>query len=160
MLITFVVFGKYLESAAKARTSNSLTSLMSLKVEQATLLRPKVQGATTPTSTSSAEQAVEIEEVQIDPKLLQPGDIVKVQTGQAIPGDGVVHSGSSCVDESMITGESLPVWKRAGDSVFAATINRTAPLAIRITTTGGDTALSQIIKLIQDAQGAKAPIQE
>eukprot|EP00750_Incisomonas_marina_P029926 INCI7243.7.p1 GENE.INCI7243.7~~INCI7243.7.p1 ORF type:complete len:1049 (-),score=187.32 INCI7243.7:1983-5129(-) len=177
MLITFVVLGKFLEAAAKARTSNSLTELMSIKVKQATLIqvkstasskrsrraRPNGTGGDISSSVVdilTGKTVGELQEVEVHPKLLQPGDFVKVQLGQIFPGDGEVVKGCTSVDESMITGESLPVLKNEGDSVFAATINKTATAVVRITSTGGDTALSQIIKLIQDAQGAKAPIQE
>ncbi len=87
------------------------------------------------------------------------GDLVRVRPGEKVPVDGVVTEGSSTVDESMLTGESLPVAKAAGDSVIGATLNRTGSIVLRATAVGADTTLAQIVRLVEDAQGSKAPLQ-
>jgi len=139
-LIIFIVFGRYLEARARGRTSEAIRKLMGLRAKTSRIL---VDGA---------EKEVPVEEVVV-------GDIVVVRPGEKIPVDGIVVEGSSAVDESMITGESMPVEKSAGNTVIGATINRTGSFRFRATKVGADTALAQIIKLVETAQTSKAPIQ-
>lgn len=139
-LIIFIVFGRYLEARARGKTSEAIRKLMGLRAKTSRVL---VDGV---------EKEVPVEEVVV-------GDIVVVRPGEKIPVDGVVVEGSSAVDESMITGESIPVEKSAGDTVIGATINRTGSFRFRATKVGADTALAQIIKLVEAAQTTKAPIQ-
>jgi Cu+-exporting ATPase len=140
ILITLVVMGKLFESLAKGRTSAAIYALMKLQAKTAVVLR------------GGEERTVPVEEVV-------PGDIVLVRPGDNIPVDGTVAEGESTVDESMLTGESLPVFKTAGDPVYGATINKNGALRIRATKIGKDAALAQIIKVVEEAQGSKAPIQ-
>jgi Cu+-exporting ATPase len=139
-LITFVILGKWLEMRAKGRTSDSIKKLMGLQAKTARVIR---QGITTD---------IPIAEVA-------PGDIVIVRPGEKIPVDGKITTGHSSVDEAMITGESLPVEKKAGDTVIGATINKTGSFEFAVTRVGAETALAQIIRLVEEAQGSKAPIQ-
>jgi len=140
ILITLVIMGKLLESRAKGRTSEAIKSLMGLQAKTALVVR------------DGKEMTVPVEEVQM-------GDIVLVRPGDKIPVDGEVLEGVSSVDESMLTGESLPIEKRVGDSVIGATINKNGALRVKATRVGKDTALAQIIKVVEEAQGSKAPIQ-
>ncbi|MDQ6419764.1 heavy metal translocating P-type ATPase [Paenibacillus sp. LHD-117] len=140
VLITLVVMGKLFESMAKGRTSEAIKSLMGLQAKNATVIR------------EGAEQSIAVEDVV-------PGDIVIVKPGEKIPVDGIVLEGTSAVDESMLTGESLPVSKAAGDPVIGATLNKNGSLRLQATKVGKDTALAQIIKVVEEAQGSKAPIQ-
>lgn len=140
ILITLVVLGKLFESLAKGRTSEAIQSLMGLQAKTALVER------------SGQELTIPVEEVLA-------GDIVLVRPGDKVPVDGVVLEGESAVDESMLTGESLPVGKKAGDTVIGATINGNGVLRVRATKVGKDTALAQIIKVVEEAQGSKAPIQ-
>jgi len=142
LLITFVVLGRYLEAIAKGKTSNAIKRLLGLQAKTATLLTPNG----------------EEKEIFID--LVEKNDILLVRPGEKIPSDGLVIAGSSSVDESMLTGESMPVSKKEGDKVTGATINNEGLLKIRVTKVGKDTALAQIIKLVEDAQTSKAPIQD
>jgi P-type Cu+ transporter len=139
-LITFVLLGKLLELRAKAKTSDAIKRLMGLQAKTARVIRDGI------TEDISVDDVVE-------------GDIVLVRPGEKVPVDGVIVKGSSAVDESMLTGESLPVEKREGDTVTGATINKTGSFEFRATRVGSETALAQIIRLIEDAQGSKAPIQ-
>ncbi|WP_126427116.1 heavy metal translocating P-type ATPase [Brevibacillus marinus] len=140
ILITLVIFGKLLEARAKGRTSAAIQSLMGLQAKSALVVR------------DGRELTVPVDEVRV-------GDIVLVRPGEKVPVDGEVLEGVSSVDESMLTGESLPVEKKAGDAVIGATINQTGSLRIRATRVGKETALAQIIKVVEEAQGSKAPIQ-
>jgi Cu+-exporting ATPase len=140
-LLTFILLGKYFEAVAKGRTSEAIKKLMGLQAKTALVER------------NGMEVEVPIEEVKI-------GDIVIVKPGQKIPVDGVVVQGHSSVDESMITGESIPVEKLVGDKVVGATLNKTGSFKFKAEKVGKDTALAQIIKLVEDAQASKAPIQE
>ena len=139
-LITFVLMGKWLEAKAKGKTSSAIEKLMGLQAKTARVLR----GGTT--ADIPIDQVVE-------------GDTVIVRPGEKIPVDGVVTKGLSSVDESMLTGESIPVEKKEGDTVIGSTINKNGSFEFRATKVGSETALSQIIRLIEDAQGSKAPIQ-
>ena len=139
-LITFVLLGKYLESKAKGRTSEAIKKLMGLQAKTARVVR--------------GDQTVDlpIEQVVV-------GDTVIVRPGEIVPVDGVITSGSSAVDEAMITGESLPVEKHPGDTVIGSTMNKNGSFELEATKVGGETMLAQIIKLIEDAQGSRAPVQ-
>jgi len=140
VIITLILLGKVLEARAKGRTSEAIKKLMGLQPKTARVIR------------NGAEVDIPIEEVIV-------GDEILVRPGEKIPVDGVVVQGSSSVDESMITGESLPAKKGAGDEVIGATINKTGSFRFQATKVGKDTVLSQIIKMVQEAQGSKAPIQ-
>ncbi len=140
LLITFVLMGKWLEARAKGKTSDAIKKLMGLQAKTARVLR---QGAVTD---------IPIEEVVA-------GDTVVVRPGEKIPVDGVITKGYSSVDESMLTGESMPKDKKEGDTVIGATMNKLGSFEFRASNVGADTVLSHIIQLIEDAQGSKAPIQ-
>ncbi len=140
ILITLVLLGKWFEVKAKRRTSLAIVKLMGLQPKQANVIR------------DGEEHVVPIEAVQ-------QGDIVLVRPGTQIPVDGIVIEGQSAVDESMITGESMPVEKRANDALIGATMNQHGLLQMRATKVGRDTALAQIIRAVAQAQGSKAPIQ-
>ena len=139
MILTLITVGKLLEAKSKGRTTNALKSLMSLSPKTAVILRDGV------------ETEVEIDSVSV-------GDVFIVRAGASVPVDGVIIEGSGALDESALTGESVPVDKSAGDTVSAATINRSGYLKCRATKVGEDTALSQIIKMVSDAAATKAPI--
>lgn len=139
-LITFVILGKWLEARAKNKTSDAIKKLMGMQAKTARVIR---DGVTT--------------DIPIDRVL--NGDTILVRPGEKIPVDGVISKGSSAVDESMITGESLPVEKTLGNTVVGATINKTGSFEFTATRVGSETTLSRIIRLIEDAQGSKAPIQ-
>ncbi|MHA2329638.1 MAG: heavy metal translocating P-type ATPase, partial [Candidatus Hodarchaeales archaeon] len=140
LLITFVVLGKYLEAMAKGKTSNAIKKLMGLQAKTATILDKE-----------NNEREILIE-------LVERNDLLLVRPGEKVPTDGVIEYGSSSVDESMLTGESMPVQKDTGDSVAGATMNNEGMLKVRVTKVGKETALAQIIKLVEDAQTSKAPI--
>ncbi|MBI4302943.1 MAG: copper-translocating P-type ATPase [Chloroflexi bacterium] len=141
LLTAFIILGRYLEAITCGRTSEAIRRLMKLQPKRARVLR------------DSGEVEIPAEEVQID-------DLLLVRPGEAIPVDGVVTDGYSSVDQSMITGESIPVEKKAGDEVIGGTMNKTGAFKFRATRVGKDTALAQIIKLVEDAQTTKAPIQK
>jgi len=140
MLMAFLILGKLLEAIAKGRTSAAIRKLMGLRAKTARVIR------------DGNEIEVPVEDVQV-------GDIVVVRPGEKIPVDGVVTDGYSGVDEKVITGESIPVEKKIGDQVVGATINKTGMLKFKATKVGTDTVLAQIIKLVENALGSKAPIQ-
>jgi len=140
LLIVFILMGKWLEAIAKGKTSEAIKSLMGLQAKTAFVVR------------NGQEMEIPIEEVHT-------GDEVLVKPGQKIPVDGIIIDGYSAVDESMLTGESIPVEKTVGDEVVGATMNKTGSFRFRATKVGKDTALAQIIKLVEEAQGSKAPIQ-
>ncbi|KAI8637793.1 E1-E2 ATPase-domain-containing protein [Parasitella parasitica] len=174
LLITFIHFGKWLEALAKGKTAETITKLMDLQPEKATLVEVAKGASRTSmddfvsAKTSHPEKEntiVECEEIlterEIDSTDIQVGDILKINAGGRIPCDGKVWRGSSATDESMITGESVPVTKKEGDSVITATINLSAPVYIRAIRVGSNTTLSRIIQLVQDAQASpKAPIEQ
>ena len=139
-IITLVLFGRMLEARAKGRTSAAIRALMNL--------RPAV---------AHVERDGQI--VEIDPEHLRPGDVVVARPGERLPIDGVVIDGRSSVDESMITGESMPAEKNPGDPVVGGTVNRAGSFRYRVTRVGADTVLAQIIRLVKRAQGSKAPVQ-
>lgn len=140
VLITLVIMGKLFEANAKGRTSEAIKSLMGLQAKTALVIR------------DGKELTIPVDEVIV-------GDVVLVRPGDKLPVDGEVLEGVSSVDESMLTGESLPVEKKAGDAVIGATINKNGVLRIKATKVGKETALAQIIKVVEEAQGSKAPIQ-
>ena len=140
VIITLILLGRLLEAIAKGRTSEAIERLMGLQAKTARVIR------------NGEEADIPTEDVQI-------GDVVIVRPGESVPVDGVVHEGASAVDESMLTGESLPVEKRPGDQVIGATLNKTGTFRFEATKVGGDTVLAQIIRLVEEAQGSKAPIQ-
>ena len=139
VILTLITLGKYFETLSKGRTSDAIQKLMKLSAKEATVIRGDV------------EQAIPIEEVVI-------GDRILVKPGEKIPVDGVVLSGHSAIDESMLTGESIPVEKVADDKVYGASINGAGALTIQVEKVGDETLLAQIIKLVEDAQQTKAPI--
>ncbi|MFS0593191.1 heavy metal translocating P-type ATPase [Cytobacillus horneckiae] len=140
VLITLIILGKLFEAKAKGRSSEAIKKLMGLQAKNATVVR------------DGQEMVIPIEEV------LQ-GDIVFVKPGEKVPVDGEIVEGRSALDESMLTGESIPVDKTVGDTVIGSTINKNGFLKIKATKVGKDTALAQIIKVVEEAQGSKAPIQ-
>jgi cation-transporting ATPase V len=140
VIIAFLVLGRYFEARAKRRASAAIRRLLELGAREATVL---VDGE---------ERTVPVEAVAV-------GDLVKVRPGQKIPVDGEVVEGASAVDESMLTGESVPVDKGPGDRVAGATVNRQGVLVVRATAVGADTALAQIVRLVEEAQASKAPVQ-
>jgi Cu+-exporting ATPase len=141
VIITLIKLGKFLEARAKGRTSEAIKKLMGLRAKTARVIRDGV------------EAEVPVDDVRV-------GNIVIVKPGEKISVDGVVVEGRSAVDESMLTGESLPVEKKPGDPVIGATLNKLGLLKFEATKVGRETALAQIIKLVEDAQGSKAPIQK
>ncbi|KAL0096092.1 E1-E2 ATPase-domain-containing protein [Phycomyces blakesleeanus] len=154
LLITFIHFGKWLEALAKGKTAETITKLMDLQPEKAILVEVKK-----PEKENDSDSKM-LQEREIDSKDIQVGDILKVNAGARIPCDGKVWKGDSSADESMITGESVPVLKKESDSVITATINLTSPIYIRAIRVGNDTTLSRIIQMVQDAQASpKAPIE-
>jgi Cu+-exporting ATPase len=140
ILASFLTIGRYMEARAKGKTSEAIKKLMGLQPKTATVIR------------DDHDIEIPIEDVQID-------DIVVVKPGEKIPVDGEVVDGESYVDESMITGEPIPVLKRKGDDVVGGTLNKNSVIKFRATKIGSDTVLSQIIKLVEDAQGSKPPVQ-
>jgi Cu+-exporting ATPase len=139
VIIALILLGKSLEAVSKGKTSEAIKKLMGLAPKTAIVIE------------GDKEVEVPIDEVQI-------GDIILVKPGEKIPVDGVVLEGNTSIDEAMLTGESMPVDKKAGDKVFAASINKNGMIKFKATKVGSDTALAQIIKLVEDAQGSKAPI--
>lgn len=139
VIITLITLGKYLESVTKGKTSEAIIKLMGLAPKTATIIRDE------------KEVEISIDEVEV-------GDIIIVKPGEKMPVDGEVTYGMTSVDESMLTGESIPVEKNVGDKIIGASINKNGTIKYKATKVGKDTALSQIIKLVEDAQGSKAPI--
>jgi len=141
VIITLIKLGKYLEARAKGRTSEAIKKMMGLQAKAAHVIRDG-------------------EEIEVAVDQVLVGDIVLVRPGEKVPVDGVVVSGRSSVDESMLTGESLPVEKGPGDPIIGATLNKLGLIRFEATKVGKDTALAQIIRLVEEAQGSKAPIQK
>ncbi len=140
ILITFVVAGKYLEAVAKGKTSDAVSKLLDLSPKTATVTR------------KGKEQKIPLSQVKV-------GDIVLVKPGESIPVDGTITHGSTSIDESMLTGESIPIEKTKGAAVFGGTVNKHGSIRFKVTKTGKNTTLAQIIKIVEEAQGEKAPIQ-
>jgi copper-transporting P-type ATPase V len=140
LLMAFILLGRYLEAGARSRASSAIRKLLELGAKQARLLL------------DGEERMVAVEEVRV-------GDLLRVRPGEKLPVDGEVVSGSAAVDESMLSGESVPVEKSEGDTVAAATVNTNGSLTVRATAVGSDTALAQIVRLVEQAQAAKAPVE-
>jgi Cu+-exporting ATPase len=140
MIIVLVLLGRFLEARAKGQTSEAIKKLIGLKPKVATVIR------------NGQEQQIPVDYVMA-------GDIIIVHPGESIPVDGIIREGYSVVDESIITGESIPVDKKVGDEVIGASVNRTGSFRFEATRVGSNTTLSRIVKLVEDAQGSKAPIQ-
>ncbi len=140
MIITLIIVGKYLEARAKAQAGDAIRKLLELKPQKARVLR-------------------ENREVEIPVEKVNVGDVIIVRPGERVPVDGVILEGSSAIDESMVTGESLPVDKQPGDEVIGGTINKTGSFKFQASAVGRDTVLSQIVRLVQEAQASRAPIQ-
>lgn len=167
MLITFISLGRWLENRAKGQTSKALSRLMSLAPSMASIYEDPIAaekaaeewasektGDTAPSSSVAASI-----QKYVPTELLQVGDVVLLRPGDKVPADGIVIRGESFVDESMITGEPLPIHKKRGNTVIAGTVNGTGSMDFKVTRAGRDTQLSQIVKLVQDAQTSRAPIQ-
>lgn len=140
ILITLIILGKYLEAAAKGKTSDAIRAMMGLQAKTARVIRDGI------------EMDIALEDVLA-------GDIINVRPGEKVPVDGVITDGVSTIDESLLTGESIPVDKKPGDAVTGATVNKYGAFTFRATRVGKDTALAQIIRVVEAAQGSKAPIQ-
>lgn len=170
MLITFITLGRYLENSAKGQTSKALSRLMSLAPPMATIYADPIAAEkaaeswdkdpiTPRTPKTPGLGGSAFEERLVPTELLQVGDIVVLRPGDKLPADGVLVRGETYVDESMVTGEAMPVQKRVGDNVIGGTVNGDGRVDLRVTRAGRDTQLSQIVKLVQDAQTTRAPIQ-
>lgn len=140
VLITLILFGKYLETKAKTQTTNALGELLSLQAKEARVIK------------DNKEMMIPVKDVQVNDNIL-------IKPGEKIPVDGVILKGTTSIDESMLTGESIPVDKQINDKVIGATINQNGAIVIQATQVGNDTALANIIKVVEQAQGSKAPIQ-
>jgi len=140
MIIALILLGRFLEARAKGQTSEAMKKLIGMQPKMALIMR------------DGEEREIPIEDVQL-------GDLILVRPGERVPVDGIIHEGYSSIDESMITGESIPVDKKAGDEVIGATINKTGSFTFKATKVGKDTTLAQIVRLVEEAQGSKAPIQ-
>lgn len=141
LIIAFIILGKMLEAIAKGKTSEAIKKLLQLRPKAAVVIRDG-------------------EEVEVPVKDVQVGDVVVVKPGERVPVDGFVKEGHSSIDESMITGESIPVEKTIGDRVVGGTVNKTGTFKFRATKVGSETVLAQIVRMVEEAQGSKAPIQK
>jgi len=140
MIIALILLGRFLEARARGQTSEAIKKLIGMQPKTALVVR------------DGKETEIPVDDVQV-------GDLILVRPGEQVPVDGIIHQGYSSVDESMITGESIPVEKKAGDEVIGATINKTGSFKFQATKVGKDTTLARIIRLVEEAQGSKAPIQ-
>jgi Cu2+-exporting ATPase/Cu+-exporting ATPase len=140
VVITFIALGKYLEARAKVKTGDAISQLLNLQAKTALVIK------------DGKEQELPIEQIV-------HGDLIVVKPGTKIPVDGVITEGASYIDEAMVTGEPMPVGKKAGDSVVAGTINTTGAFTFKATKVGSETLLARIIKMVEEAQGSRAPIQ-
>jgi Cu+-exporting ATPase len=139
-IIALILLGRFLEARARGQTSEAIKKLINMQPKTALVVR------------EGEQREIPVEEVQV-------GDLILVRPGERVPVDGIVHGGYSSIDESMITGESIPVEKKVGDDVIGATINKTGSLEIKASKVGKDTTLAHIIRMVEEAQGSKAPIQ-
>ncbi|ANB15279.1 Cu(2+)-transporting P-type ATPase CCC2 [Sugiyamaella lignohabitans] len=158
MIFTFVVFGKYLESRAKGQTSVALSRLISLVPSSAVIYEEPEQYYKS-LKQMEGTPTVLLREKHISTDLLQPGDVVIIKPGEMVPADGIVLTGSSYISEALITGESYPVLKGVGNPVIGGSVNGRGKLECKVTRAGQNTKLSQIVRLVQDAQINKAPVQ-
>ncbi len=140
MIITLILLGRFLEARARGQTSEAIKKLVGMNPKTALVIR------------DGEEREISVEDVKV-------GDLILVRPGEQVPVDGIIHQGYSSVDESMVTGESIPVEKKVGDEVIGATINKTGSFQFEATRVGKDTTLAQIVRLVEEAQGSKAPIQ-
>src|SRR5262249_9053888 len=140
VIIALILLGRWMEARAKKQTAGAIKALMGLQAKTARVIR------------SGIDQDVPVESVSV-------GDLVRVRPGEKVPVDGEIVEGHSTVDESMLTGEPVPVEKASGDNVIGATLNKTGSFIFRATRVGKDTALAQIVRLVEEAQGSKAPMQ-
>ncbi|GAH60999.1 unnamed protein product, partial [marine sediment metagenome] len=140
MIIALILLGRFLEARARGQTSAAIKKLIGMQPKTALVIR------------DGEEREIPVVDVQV-------GDLVLVRPGERVPVDGIIRQGYSSIDESMITGESIPVEKKTGDEVIGATINKTGSFQFEATKVGKDTTLAQIIRLVEEAQGSKAPIQ-
>src|SRR5256885_2189654 len=140
IIIALILLGRWLEARAKKQTSAAINALMGLQAKTARVIR------------NGLEQDIPVEAVLA-------GDLVRVRPGEKVPVDGVIEEGRSALDESMLTGESLPVGKGPGEQVIGATLNKTGSFIFKATRVGKDTTLAQIVRLVEQAQGSKAPMQ-
>jgi P-type Cu+ transporter len=171
MLITFILLGRFLENRAKGQTSKALSRLMNLAPSTATIYTDPIAAAKAAESWQAGNVVAEkaameqgssglaIEERSVPTELIELGDIVILRPGDKIPADGVVTRGESYVDESMVTGEAMPMLKKPGSNLMAGTVNGEGRVDFRVTRAGRDTQLSQIVRLVQEAQTSRAPIQ-
>lgn len=169
MLITFITLGRFLENNAKGQTSKALSRLMSLAPSMATIYADPIaaekaaetwsDGTAPSEAKEPAQEGNAAEEKVIPTELIQVGDIVILRPGDKIPADGMIVRGETYVDESMVTGEAMPVQKKKGSWLIGGTVNGHGRVDFRVTRAGRDTQLSQIVKLVQDAQTTRAPIQ-
>jgi Cu+-exporting ATPase len=139
-VLVFITMGKYFEETSKSAASSAISSLLGLSAKTATVIRMG-------------------KEIEVPAENLAPGDMVIVRPGQRIPADGIVREGASTVDESMLTGESIPVERHAGDRVIGATVNQNGTVTVEVTAVGGASTLSRMARMVEEAQGSKAPIQ-
>ncbi len=156
IIIGLILLGRYFEAKAKAGTSEAIKKLIGLQAKTARVLRTVNNSQLT---VNDFEKGKEYTELDIPIEEVQGGDIIRVRPGEKIPVDGVITDGESSIDESMVTGESIPVDKVKGDTVIGATINKSGTFLYKATKVGQETMLAQIIKLVEQAQGSKAPIQ-
>ncbi|KAL2005659.1 hypothetical protein VTN00DRAFT_10152 [Thermoascus crustaceus] len=172
MLITFITLGRWLENKAKGQTSKALSRLMSLTPSMATIYEDPIAAEKAAEEWDAADPATEkkgsstpggnarsVEQKLVPTELIEIGDIVVLRPGDRVSADGIVIRGESYIDESMITGEALPIYKSKGSLVVAGTVNGAGSLEFKVTRAGSDTQLSQIVKLVQEAQTSRAPIQ-
>lgn len=171
VIITLILLGRYLEAKAKAHTSDAIKKLLHLQAKTASVLRPRAsrpersEGPPSASDTrrgslsASSADRDDLIEMKIPIDQVRVGDIVRVRPGEKIPIDGKIIEGNSSIDESMVTGESIPVDKKTGDIVIGATINKTGTFLFQATKIGEQTMLSQIIKMVSEAQSSRAPIQ-
>ena len=140
IIIALILMGRWMEARARGRAADAIASLLGLQPKSARVIRDGT-------------------EVMLPVESVLPGDVVAVRPGERVPVDGIIVDGASHIDESMLTGESIPVDKAAGDEVYGATVNGTGAFRLRATRVGRDTALAQIVRLVEEAQGSKAPVQ-
>ncbi|MFH1889986.1 MAG: heavy metal translocating P-type ATPase [Candidatus Kuenenbacteria bacterium] len=158
-ILVFISLGKYLEAMTKGKTSEAIKKLIGLQPKTATVLRQITNPKSQAPNSKNPIADTDYKEVKVPIDQVQAGDIILVKPGEKIPVDGVVIDGYSGVDEKAITGESIPVEKKKDDEVIGATINKTGVLKFKATRVGKDTMLAQIIKIVEEAMGSKAPIQ-